>query len=201
MKSSQRRKVLIPLFSIFFLISVNSVSTAQTNQTSSSGLKISQTINPSENTLPSSNSCTQKEAVQVTQKDGSQRMVPVITGEVLWWIILTVLVGTLVSIAVIVVSGAYSSRYLKLGEKNQYLSEALPTLIEGITIVYIVLAVLLLSILGITSAEGTLSILAGISGYVLGKERSKNKLSPEAKTLEADNDKGTSKNRADGPNP
>jgi hypothetical protein len=147
MKSSQRRKVLIPLFSIFFLISVNSVSTAQTNQTSSSGLKISQAINPSENTLPSSNSCTQKEAVQVTQKDGSQRMVPVITGEVLWWIILTVLVGTLVSIAVIVVSGAYSSRYLKLGEKNQYLSEALPTLIEGITIVYIVLAVLLLSIL------------------------------------------------------
>ncbi len=37
-------------------------------------------------------------------------------------------------------------------------------------IVYIVIAVLLLSILGIISAEGTLSILAGISGYVLGKE-------------------------------
>lgn len=192
MKPSQREKILIPLFSIFFLISVNSVSTAQTNQTSSSEPKISQEIKPPENTTtPSASSRTLKEAVQVPQKDGSQRIVPVITGEVLWWIILTVLCGTLIAISVIVISSAFSTRHLKPGEKNQYLSEALPTLIEGITIVYIVLAVILLSILGITSAEGTLSILAGISGYVLGKERSpergKDRLPLEAETPRDDN--------------
>ncbi|MGB5634285.1 MAG: hypothetical protein WBM86_16105, partial [Waterburya sp.] len=50
-----------------------------------------------------------------------------------------------------------------------------------VLIVYIVIAVLLLSILGIISAEGTLSILAGISGYVLGKEKVKDKLPTEVK--------------------
>jgi ABC-type phosphate/phosphonate transport system permease subunit len=177
MKLSQYRKILMPLCAIFFLLSVNSASTAQINQKSSSELKISQEKKATETLTPSINSRTMKEAVQVP-KDGSQRMVPVITGEVLWWIIFTVLVGTLVSISIVVVLGAFSSRHLQPGEKNQFLSEALPSLIEGITIVYIVLAVLLLSILGISSTEGTLSILAGISGYVLGKGRDKDKLPP-----------------------
>jgi ABC-type phosphate/phosphonate transport system permease subunit len=184
MKPNLRRKVLIHLFSIFLLSTVTSVSIAQINQKSSSELTISQEIKPTENATPTPNSRTLKEAVQLTHKDGSQRIVPVITGEVLWWVILTVLCGTLIALSVIVVLSAFSSRHLQKGEKNQYLSEALPTLIEGITIVYIVLAVLLLSILGITSSEGTLSILAGISGYVLGKERGsrrgKDKLPPEA---------------------
>jgi ABC-type phosphate/phosphonate transport system permease subunit len=186
MKTSQRRKALIPFFSIFLLIFVNSASSAQTNQTPGSKIKTSQEIKPTANSTASPNTRTFREAVQVTQKDGSQRIVPVITGEVLWWIILTVLCGTLIAISVIVILSAFSSRKLQSGEKDQYLSEALPTLIEGITIVYIVLAVLLLSILGITSAEGTLSILAGISGYVLGKERAKHKLSAEAEPSKND---------------
>jgi ABC-type phosphate/phosphonate transport system permease subunit len=164
MKPSQRRKILTSFFSVFFLIFINSESTAQVKQIPSSEPKLSQEIKPTKSTTPSPNSRTLKEAVHVLQKDGTERIVPVITGEVLWWVIFTVLSGTLIAISVIVVLGACSSRHLQPGEKNQFLSEALPTLIEGITIVYIVLAVLLLSILGITSAEGTLSILAGISG-------------------------------------
>lgn len=188
MKSSRRRKVFIPLFSIFFLISIYSVSTAQVKQTSRSEQKISQEQKTTETLTPSINSRTLKEAVQLTLKDGSQRVVPVITGEVLWWVLFTVFTGTLVSICIVVVLGAFSNRQLQPGEKNQFLSDALPTLIEGITIVYIVLAVLLLSILGIASSEGTLSILAGISGYVLGKGRVKDRLSAKAETPKTDTD-------------
>jgi Na+-transporting methylmalonyl-CoA/oxaloacetate decarboxylase gamma subunit len=160
-----------------------SVSTAQIKHNSGSELKISQEQKIIETPTSSINSRTLKEAVQLTLKDGSQRVVPVITGEVLWWVLFTVFTGTLVSISIVVILGAFSNRHLQPGEKNQFLSEALPTLIEGITIVYIVLAVLLLSILGIASTEGTLSILAGISGYVLGKERVKDKLPAKAETL------------------
>jgi ABC-type phosphate/phosphonate transport system permease subunit len=183
MISSWRRKKFIPLFSIFLLISMYSVSTAQIKQNSGSELKVSQGQKTTDTPTSSINSRTLKEAVQLTLKDGSQRVVPVITGEVLWWVLFTVFTGTLVSISIVVILGAFSNRHLHPGEKNQFLSEALPTLIEGITIVYIVLAVLLLSILGIASTEGTLSILAGISGYVLGKERVKDRFPAKGETL------------------
>ena len=47
-----------------------------------------------------------------------------------------------------------------------------------ITIIYIVISVLVLGILNITSAEGNLSILSAIAGYVLGKSQS-NKVSKD----------------------
>lgn len=187
MKLNQIKKVLIPLFLILLLTSLSSVSNAQPNQTPNLQPKVNQEASSTENIVPDANTHNLKEAVLISQKDGSKRIVPVITGEILWWVIFTVLTGTLIAISVVVILGAFAPRHPQSGEKNQFLSEALPTLVQGITIVYIVLAVLLLSILGITSAEGTLSILAGISGYVLGKEGSskstnKDNLSPENKT-------------------
>ncbi|BDI20954.1 hypothetical protein ANSO36C_67560 (plasmid) [Nostoc cf. commune SO-36] len=187
MKLNQRKKVLIPLLLIFLLTSLTSVSNAQPNQTPSLQPRVNQEASSRENIAPNTNTHNLREAVWISQKDGTQRLVPVITGEILWWVIFTVLTGTLIAISVVVILGAFAHRHPESGEKNQFLSEALPTLVQGITIVYIVLAVILLSILGIASAEGTLSILAGISGYVLGKERSsrsrsKNNPSPEDET-------------------
>ena len=187
MKLSQTKKILIFLLSIFFLTSLTSLSSVQPNRVPNSQPSDNQRVNSTEKTASDATIYNLKEAVRISQRDGSQRVVPVITGEVLWWVILTVLSGTLIAISVVVMSGAYAHRNSQSGGKNQFLTEALPTLIEGITIVYIILAILLLSVLGITSAEGTLSILAGISGYVLGKERSsksagKDKLSPKDET-------------------
>jgi Na+-transporting methylmalonyl-CoA/oxaloacetate decarboxylase gamma subunit len=176
MKLSQRSKFFIPLFSLFLLISICSVSVAQTKPKSGSEQRITQKQRPAEISTPIINSRSSKEAVQITLKDGSQRIVPAITGDIIWLVIITVLSGTLLAICLVVGLGAYRNPdFINKDTSNQFLSEALPTLIEGITIVYIVLALLLLSILGIASSEGTLSILAGITGYVLGKERSKNK--------------------------
>lgn len=184
MRISQRKKVLILLFSIFSLTSLTSVFSAQPNQTPTLQPSVNQRASSSGNIAPDANTCNLDEAVRVSQKDGPERILPVVTGEILWWVIFTAMCGTLIAISVIVLSGAYVQSKFPSGGKNQFLSEALPTLIEGITIVYIVISILLLSVLGITSAEGTLSILAGISGYVLGKERSskstdKDKLPPK----------------------
>jgi len=111
--------------------------------------------------------------IEISQKDGSKRLAPVITGEIFQTIVLTAMYGALLLLVVILTLALFASKNLDQGRKTQYLSEALPSAIEGITIVYIVVAVLLLGMIGIASAEGCLSILSAISGYVLGKNQGK----------------------------
>jgi ABC-type phosphate/phosphonate transport system permease subunit len=111
--------------------------------------------------------------VEISQKDGSKHLAPVITGRIFQTIVLTAMYGAVVLLVVILLLAFFASKNLEQGRKTQYLSEALPSAIEGITIIYIVVAVLLLATIGIASAEGCLSILSAISGYVLGKNQGK----------------------------
>jgi len=53
------------------------------------------------------------------------------------------MLGALVLLIAISSLAFLSSKNLEQGRRNQYLSEALPSVIEGIAIVYIVIAVLL----------------------------------------------------------
>ena len=122
---------------------------------------------------PSIDTTGEKGFIKIPQADGSLRLAPVITGEIFQTIVLAAMVGALVLLIVIPSLAFFSSKNLEQGRKNQFLSEALPSVIEGITIVYIVIAVLLLGMVGIASAEGCLSILSAISGYVLGKNQGK----------------------------
>ena len=190
MKSSRQKKALIPLFSILFLISIPFIYNTQIKALDRPEGEITLAKEEPESTNSGKPQRTREEkltlteAIQITKKDGSQSVIPVITGEVFWWIVLTILVGTLIILGTVIVAPLFFNKQGESEERNQYLSEALPDLIKGITIVYIVIAVLLLSILGIISAEGTLSILAGISGYVLGKEKVKDKLPTKAKPTE-----------------
>ena len=114
-----------------------------------------------------------KGAIEISQKDGSKRLAPVITGEIFQTIVLTAMYGAVLLFVIILTLALFASKNLEQGRKTQYLSEALPSAIEGITIIYIVVAVLLLGMIGIASAEGCLSILSAISGYVLGKNQGK----------------------------
>jgi VanZ family protein len=66
----------------------------------------------------------------------------------------------------------------------QYVSKVLPLVIEGITVILVVLAVLILGLLRITTSEGTIGILAAIVGYVLGKGASKPDAIGSRKTAE-----------------
>jgi len=52
---------------------------------------------------------------------------------------------------------------------SQSVARILPMVIEGITVILVVLAVIIFGVLRIISAEGTLGILGSIVGYVLGK--------------------------------
>jgi len=52
---------------------------------------------------------------------------------------------------------------------SESVARILPIVIEGITVILVVLTVIILSTLRIISAEGTLGILGSIVGYVLGK--------------------------------
>ncbi|RBP46504.1 hypothetical protein DES53_102895 [Roseimicrobium gellanilyticum] len=49
----------------------------------------------------------------------------------------------------------------------------LPIVIEGITVILVVLTIIILGILRIITAEGTLGILGSVVGYVLGKSNRK----------------------------
>lgn len=64
------------------------------------------------------------------------------------------------------------------GKAQKYSSESvariLPIVIEGITVILVILTVIILGVSKIISAEGTLGILGSIVGYVLGKSSRKN---------------------------
>ncbi len=154
------------MFSVAFLVPFASAE-------NSPGLKLKQEINQEKISLvnqSSTDTTGSKGFIEISQKDGSKRLAPVITGEIFQTIILTAMWGALILLLGIAL---LASKNLDKGQKTQYLSEALPSAIEGITIVYIVISVLLLGMIGIASAEGCLSILSAISGYVLGKNQGK----------------------------
>lgn len=168
----QRFATLILLFLTFSVVS----SVPAVSAEKSPGLKLEQEINQEKISLEnqsSMNTSGSKGFIEILQKDGSTRLAPVITGEMFQTIVLTAMYGALLLLVVILLLAFFASKNLEKDRKTQYLSEALPSAIEGITIVYIVVAVLLLGMIGIASAEGCLSILSAISGYVLGKNQGK----------------------------
>ena len=157
------------MFSVAFLVPFASAE-------NSPGLKLKQEINQEKISLGNQSSVDttgSKGFIEISQKDGSKHLAPVITGEIFQTIVLTAMYGALVLLLGILTLALFASKNLDKGKKTQYLSEALPSAIEGITIVYIVISVLLLGMIGIASAEGCLSILSAISGYVLGKNQGK----------------------------
>lgn len=59
-----------------------------------------------------------------------------------------------------------------LTEKGDFIAKSFPPVIEGITVYLIVAVVAVLSLSATIRPEGTLTIISGISGYVLGKQTS-----------------------------
>ncbi|WP_395730616.1 hypothetical protein [Prosthecobacter sp.] len=62
---------------------------------------------------------------------------------------------------------------------SESVARILPIVIEGITVILVVLTIIILGILRIITAEGTLGILGSVVGYVLGKG---NRKLPSAKS-------------------
>lgn len=60
-----------------------------------------------------------------------------------------------------------------LKEKGEFIAKSFPPVIEGITVYLIVAVVAVLSLSAAIRPEGTVGIISGISGYVLGKQSSR----------------------------
>jgi hypothetical protein len=67
--------------------------------------------------------------------------------------------------------GAHADAFQKYSSES--VARILPIIIEGITVILVVLTVIILGASRIISAEGTLGILGSIVGYVLGKSARK----------------------------
>lgn len=102
----------------------------------------------------------------------------------LFWIMLLIIMGPLVTILSIFLGPFLWSDHL-LEDRAKYLSTVMPKLLEGITILLIVSAVVLSGILEIDLPSGVLSLLAAIAGYVLGKSQSENRETLLTKEMEA----------------
>lgn len=56
-----------------------------------------------------------------------------------------------------------------LQEKGKFLSESFPSVLQGVTVLLIVMIVALLTLVRVVNEQGAISILSALVGYVLGK--------------------------------
>lgn len=56
-----------------------------------------------------------------------------------------------------------------LREKGEFLSESFPSVLQGVTVLLIVMIVALLTLVKVVNEQGAISILSALIGYVLGK--------------------------------
>jgi hypothetical protein len=57
-----------------------------------------------------------------------------------------------------------------LKEKAWFLTESFPKLLEGVTVILIVMVIAVLTLAGVLESQGTISILSVLIGYVLGRK-------------------------------
>lgn len=87
--------------------------------------------------------------------------------------IVTISIGVLLAVVVLLVMllspivGTLDKATLQ--EKGSFLSEAFPSVLQGVTVLLIVMIVALLTLVRVINEQGSISILSALIGYVLGK--------------------------------
>jgi hypothetical protein len=117
-------------------------------------------------------------SVQTTQ---SASPAPLLTPENVYHLLVYSIIGSLGVLGLLLGLDKLLVLLVRGGDRGdliqKYSSESvariLPLVIEGITVILVVLTVIILGVLRIISAEGTLGILGSIVGYVLGKSSRK----------------------------
>ena len=105
---------------------------------------------------------------------------PLLTPEHVYTLLVYAIVGSLGVIGLLLGLDIVILRLVRRGEGDTYqkyssesIARMLPIVIEGITVILVVLTIVILGILRIITAEGSLGILGSIVGYVLGKSSRK----------------------------
>jgi len=117
-------------------------------------------LSPSATPSPEVNTETQKTAI---------------TENTVFWLLLIVVNGVLALLfALLSPTIGYPGNWAPgtLAEKASFLTESFPKLLEGVTVVLIVMVVTVLTLAGYVKEQGTISILSALIGYVLGRKAS-----------------------------
>lgn len=180
------------LISVAYIIFGTRVELIKTHQRFLSTFKVSnnmattfaqedtETTNKSESTGVESSSSEAKDSITIVQP------VP-ITENTIVKLLTLVLIGVLVLIVILLspVAGFkfWQEDQENLDSKADFLSESFPKLLEGITVILIVMVVTILTLSGFVKEQGTISILSALIGYVLGKKTGELENSPSRQTL------------------
>jgi hypothetical protein len=126
--------------------------TQSSSQSPSPTQSPTQSLNP---TVPSDNK------VRLAPKDILILLIIVLIGAlILLFSLLSPITGFL---------GFFPSKEL-LASKSEFLTETFPTLLQGVTVILIVMIVAVLTLGGWIESQGTISILSALIGYVLGRK-------------------------------
>lgn len=87
-------------------------------------------------------------------------------------LLILVLVGVLALLFTILSPVVGSRDESTLDEKATFLTETFPKILEGVTVVLIVMVITVLTLAGYLGQEGALSIFSALIGYVLGRKAS-----------------------------
>ena len=119
------------------------------------------------------------EAVQATAEQLTPST-PLLTSQHVYNLLVYAIIGSLGALGLLLGLDKVIVMLLRRGDGDafqKYSSESvariLPIVIEGITVILVVLTIVILGVLRIVSAEGSLGILGSIVGYVLGKSNRK----------------------------
>ncbi len=89
-------------------------------------------------------------------------------------LLLVVLIGTLLLLFAFLspVIGLFwrSNNQDSLRDKAWFLTESFPKLLEGVSVILIVMVIAVLTLAGVLESQGTISILSVLVGYVLGRK-------------------------------
>jgi len=85
-------------------------------------------------------------------------------------LLLVVLIGVLFLLFTLLSPVVGSLNNSSLDDKANFLTQTFPKLLEGVTVVLIVMVIAVLTLAGYLQEQGTISILSALVGYVLGKK-------------------------------
>lgn len=193
-------------FTFFFLISIASIIFGSRIEVIETNKQFFPTFKVSNNMMPvfaQEGTETTEESTEVDPSSSEARetasiVQPIrITEATIVKLLTLVLIGVLVLIVILLSPVAGFKFWVEdeenLDSKARFLSDSFPTLLQGITVILIVMVVTILTLSGFVKEQGTISILSALIGYVLGRKSAESEES-QAKALLDKLDKLTGSN-------
>lgn len=163
-----RLAIAVVAFLVIIVASNLQIDTVNTNQFQT-GQKISlvKTISQNETVSPTNKTAEQNKVQK--SSDVTQKEEYLISAKDVAFILMGVLIGSL-TLLLYVFSPVIKTKEGDFPVKAEFINAVFPRVVEGITVILIVIVVTLLSLVDKINPQGAISILSALVGYVLGKQ-------------------------------